>query len=280
MNAENAAVVNDSMDVELDSAWGDDDGGFEAAEQPETEPMTEETPAEENEPQEPEKVENTANQPELFTLKNKILGDRQVTKEEYDAFAQKGYDYDRVQQERDQLREYKKAADPAYAMVKDYANRAGFGDNVAAYLDFCREQELKQSGKTEAEAKNIIAQEKREADLTAREAAIAQKEKAQNDAAEKERLAAQKQEESIKAFFQAYPDVSPKNIPKEVWERVATTGEDLTTAYTMYENKRLMAELAAERKNKENKASAPGSLTANAVSEQDDIDRIWDEDDY
>lgn len=278
MNGENAAVANDTLDVELDNAWGDAEDGFAAAETPETEPVAQEPTKEENGAQEAEKGENTANQPETFTLKNKILGDRQVTKDEYDVFAQKGYDYDRVQQERDQLREYKKAADPAYVAIKEYAKRAGFGENIAGFLDALREQELRQSGKTEAEAKNIVAQEKREADLTAREKAVAAKEEAQTSAAEAERQANEARQKDIERFFQAYPDVNPKDIPSEVWELVAK-GETLTNAYTMHENKRLQAELAAERKNKENKASSPGSLSANPVGEQDDIDRIWDEED-
>lgn len=280
MNTENAAVVNDSMDVELESAWGDDEGGFEATKAPETEPVTEETAKEEKGAQEGEKAENTANQPEVFTLKNKILGDRQVSKDEYDAFAQKGYDYDRVQQERDQLREYKKSAEPAYTAMKEFAKRAGFGENVAGFLDALREQELRQSGKTETEAKSIVAQEKREANLTAREQAVAAKEQAQTSAEQAEREARERQQKSIADFYQMYPDVKAESIPTEVWDAVFNKGADLTNAYTMYENKRLAAELAAERKNKENKASAPGSLSANAVSEQDEIDRIWGEDDY
>lgn len=279
MSTENAAVANDSMDVELDSAWEDGEDGFEAEKAPETEPVTEEAAKEEKGAQESEKVENNpANQPETFTLKNKILGDRQVTKDEYDAFAQKGYDYDRVQQERDQLREYKKSADPAYTAMKEFAKRAGFGDNLTGFLDALREQELRQSGKTETEAKNIVAQEKREADLNAREKAVAAKEQAQTSAAEAERKAQENRAKDIEAFFRAYPNVDIKTIPQEVWTRVSS-GDTLTNAYTMHENERLQAELAAERKNKENKASAPGSLSANAVSEQDEIDRIWDEDD-
>lgn len=279
MNTENAAVANDSMDVELESAWGDGEDGFEATKAPETEPVTEETDKEGNGAQEAEKAENTANQPEVFTLKNKILGDRQVTKDEYDAFAQKGYDYDRVQQERDQLREYKKAADPAYTAIKEYAKRAGYGENIAGFLDALREQELRQSGKTETEAKNIVAHEKKEAELTAREQAVAAKEQAQTSAAQAEQQELERRQKSVSDFCTVYPDVKPEEIPKEVWDAVFNKGADLTNAYTMYENKRLAAELAAERKNKENKASAPGSLSANAVSEQDEIDRIWGEED-
>lgn len=279
MNTENEVMATDTLDVELDSAWGDGEDGFEAAETPETEPVTEEPAKEENGAQEAEKGENTANQPETFTLKNKILGDRQVTKDEYDAFAQKGYDYDRVQQERDQLREYKKVADPAYVAIKEYAKRAGFGENIAGFLDALREQELRQSGKTEAEAKNIVAQEKREADLVEREKAVAAKEEAQTSAAKAEQDARERQQKDVESFYRAYPNVKADEIPKEVWDAVFNGVADLTTAYTMYDNRRLQAELAAERKNKENKAIAPGSLSANPVGEQDDIDRIWAEDD-
>ena len=279
MNTENEVMAPDTFEVELDSAWGEDEGGFDAPETPETEQETEDTTEVENVAPEAEKVENTANQPERFTLKNKVLGEtKEVTLEEMQAMAQKGWDYDRVQQERDQLRQYKKDAEPAYAAIKEYAKRAGFGEDISKFLDALREQELRANGKTEAEAKNIVEQEKREASLVEREQAVAEKEKAQTSAAEAERQAQEARNKDIQAFFRVYPNVDPKTIPTEVWEAVSK-GDTLTNAYTMHENKRLMAELAAERQNKKNKASAPGSLSANAVSEQDELDRIWAEDD-
>ena len=280
MNTENAVTANDTLDVELDSAWGDDETVSEATETTESAPVSQEPQEEAKTAQEGENGENQASQPETYTLKNRILGDRQVTKEEYDVFAHKGLDYDRVQQERDQLREYKKEADPAYAAIKEYAKRAGFGDNIPGFLDALREQELRQSGKTEAEAKNIVAQEKREADLTAREQAVAAKEQAQTSAETEAKKAKERQQKNVEDFYRIYPNVKPEDIPKDVWDAVFNKGDTLTNAYTMHENKRLQAELAAERKNKENKASAPGSLSASPASEQDEIDRLWAEDDF
>ena len=51
------------------------------------------------------------------------------------------------------------------------------------------------------------------------------------------------------------------------------------TAYAIFAPDRFSAELAAERQNKANLAKTPGSLSGNSVTEADEIDRIWAEDD-
>ena len=79
----------ETMEVALESAWEEET------------PSAEETPAQEGQAE-------PADQPELFTLKNRDET-RQVTREELIAMAQKGWDYDNVRQERDQLRQYRQA---------------------------------------------------------------------------------------------------------------------------------------------------------------------------
>ena len=55
-------------------------------------------------------------------------------------------------------------------------------------------------------------------------------------------------------------------------------GDTLTNAYTRWENKRLQAELAAERQNKANRDKTPGSLGgATAVDNAGLISKYWDE---
>lgn len=267
-----------NQDAMLDAIWENDDLPAAQDPAPESEPGPGAEPAEQT--QEPSTDTNgqpAADQPRTFTLKNRDET-REVSENDLIAMAQKGWDYDTVREERDQLRQYRSEAEPAYALVKDYAKRAGFGDNIPAYLDFCREQELRQGGKTEAEAKTIVAQEKREADLAKRERVIAEKEQQQTSVARQQEEAAQARQRDIQAFYKIYPGVDPKTIPAEVWAAVRG-GDTLTNAYTMHENRRLQAELAAERQNKSNHASAPGSLGGNSVTEKDEIDRIWDDDD-
>ena len=63
-----------------------------------------------------------------------------------------------------------------------------------------------------------------------------------------------------------------------MWAAVQA-GQTLTNAYTMHENKRLQAEIAAMKQNEKNKAKSPGSLGGNSGKEMDEIDRLWAEDD-
>lgn len=272
MENENTTIT----DEVLDSAWGDEDG-MEATqntttntEEPAADPQ-QETPTE----QEPGQQADPPAAPELFTLKNRDET-RQVTRDELVAMAQKGWDYDTVRQERDQLRQYKQEADPAFEIIKGYAERNNM--TVPDYLDFCRKQELMRGGMDEKAADQTLQMEKRKADLDAQEARI-NADKLQRDSLlqqAKERHEAQQKD--MNAFLKAYPDVKAENIPKEVWAQVAQ-GDSLVNAYTMNENKRLAAELAAERQNKANREKSPGSLGANSGAEMDEIDRIWAEDD-
>ena len=85
------------------------DDAMEAAWEEETPCAVEEEPAQEEQGQ--------ADQPELFTLKNRDEI-RQVTREELIAMAQKGWDYDNVRQERDQLRQYRQAVEQVKVPLK------------------------------------------------------------------------------------------------------------------------------------------------------------------
>lgn len=64
-----------------------------------------------------EQGEKQADQPELFTLKNRDET-RQVTRQELIAMAQKGWDYDHVRQERDQLRQYRQVMEQVRAPIR------------------------------------------------------------------------------------------------------------------------------------------------------------------
>lgn len=87
----------ETLDAVVENAWEEDSPTVE-----------EETVQEETE---------KADQPELFTLKNRDET-RQVTREELIAMAQKGWDYDNVRQERDQLRQYRQAMEQVRTPIK------------------------------------------------------------------------------------------------------------------------------------------------------------------
>ena len=273
---------NETMDTVLDSAWGNEDGaGFGSEEEQNAVNTAEETPAADQ----PKGTEAAAQgqggeadqpaAPELFTLKNRDET-RQVGRDEMIALAQKGWDYDTVRAERDQLRQFRDEANPALELVKGYAQRNNM--TVGEYLDWCRKQELMRGGMDEQAAGQKLQMEKERAELDARQARIQAEEQQRTSAQRQAQEAAQARQRDIAQFCHIYPGVDPKTIPQEVWEAVKG-GDTLTNAYTMHENKRLAAELAAERQNKANKANTPGSLGGNASAELDEIDRLWSEDD-
>lgn len=260
-------------DEQVDAAWNES----EPADQPEQV----ETPAEEPEtsteqqPAAPEVVEKPADQPEMFTIKNRDET-KSVTRDELISMAQKGWDYDHVREERDQLRQYRQQADPALELVKSYAQRNNM--SVPDYLDFCRKHELMASGMNQQEAERKLSFEKERAELDRRQAELNAFQQQQDSMKQKAMQAQQARQKDIENFYKAYPNVDPKTIPKEVWAAVQA-GQTLTDAYTINENKRLQAEIAALKQNQKNKASAPGSLGGNSGKEMDEIDRLWAEDD-
>ena len=89
---------------QVEAAWNEPADQPEAARQtdPEHQDGAAEREEQENAPSQQEGGA-AADQPERFTLKNRDET-RQVTREELVALAQKGWDYDKVRQERDQLR--------------------------------------------------------------------------------------------------------------------------------------------------------------------------------
>ena len=92
------------LDAELDGAW---DG--EGTPEPETQSA--------DAPEDAEDQAASADRQEMFTLKNRDET-RQVGREELIAMAQKGWDYDKVRQERDQLRQYRQAMEQIRPPVK------------------------------------------------------------------------------------------------------------------------------------------------------------------
>lgn len=271
MNETNETPI---LDDDLDAAWADETPETPAPQTPPAKPAEDPAPAEPPAPEQPPQTPETppADQPELFTLKNRDEV-RQFTKDEVVAMAQKGWDYDTVRQERDQLRQYRQEADPALLMVKGYAQRSGL--TVEQYLDVVRRQELLSQGVNEQTANAQISLEKQQAALEARTRAD-QEAQRQQEAAQKqaqEQQAARKRD--MAAFLEAHPGVKGADIPGEVWAQVAA-GKSLTAAYAEHENRQLKAELAAERQNKANAQRSPGSLTnPQGEDTRSEIDKIW-----
>lgn len=283
MNENENITVNEA---DIYAAWAEDDGPStveaddgrmerkpEADPQPEAAPPAKEAPAAREE-QEEKPAE--ADPPELFTLKNRDET-RQVTREELVSMAQKGWDYDTVRQERDQLRQYRQEADPALTLVRSYAQRNGL--SVEQYIDLVRKQELIAQGINEQTADAQIRVEKQQATLQAQAAEAEAARQRQKAAEERARQQSEARKQGMLDFLRAYPSIKPADIPKEVWERVAQ-GESLVSAYTMHRNRQLEAELAAERQNRQNQQNTTGPLNSPREGDtRSEIDKWWYEDD-
>lgn len=234
-------IKEETVDAAIAEAW----------EQEDTHPVETRDTEEPADGQEPAREADSPS-PELFTLKNRDEI-RRVTREEMTAMAQKGWDYDTVRRERDQLRQYREESSPAVKLVADFAARSGMG--VPEYLDSIRRQELMGRGMDEQTAQNAVRQERQQ-----------------------QRTEAAARRKDMNAFLNQYAEVKPEEIPKEVWAEVAG-GNSLVGAYTMYRNRQLQAELDAERQNSRNRRNAPGSLGKSAGRELSEQDRIWYSDD-
>lgn len=275
MNETNETPI---LDDDLDAAWADETPEAQEPEPPQAHPAPEAPQAAEPPaaPEEQEEKPAEADQPELFTLKNRDET-RQVTREELVSMAQKGWDYDTVRQERDQLRQYREEADPALLMVRGYAERSGM--TVEQYLDLCRRQELLSQGVNEQTADAQIRLEKQQTILEAQTRAAQEARQRQEAEAQKAQEAQAARRKDMEDFMAAHPGVKGADIPNEVWAQVAA-GKSMTTAYTEYENKQLKAELAAERQNKANSQRSPGSLTnPQGEDTRSELDKIWYSDD-
>lgn len=283
MNENENITVNEA---DIDAAWAEDDGPGTAEaddgrmeQKPEADPQPGAAPPAQEAPAAPEGQKEKpaeADPPELFTLKNRDET-RQVTREELVSMAQKGWDYDTVRQERDQLRQYRQEADPALTLVRSYAQRNGL--SVEQYIDLVRKQELIAQGINEQTAEAQISVEKQQAAMQAQAAeaeAVRQRQQAAEDRA---RQQSEARKQGMLDFLRAYPAVKPADVPKEVWERVAQ-GESLTAAYTMHRNRQLEAELAAERQNRQNQQNTTGPLNSPREGDtRSEIDKWWYEDD-
>lgn len=283
------------MDVETlatnDDNWGDitlEDveiiEGDEPAEPEETTPGTDEADqqgqlegeAVKDEPK-PEAKEET----DQFTLK--YLGeDKTVTRDEIVPLAQKGMDYDRIRQKFDELSaekttlaEEKAKADERIAILDELAKQQGF-KNADELIDETRATVLSQKdGIDIAVARQRVALDKKERELKDREAKLTAEKSAKDGEADKANEAERKRQADIMAFAKDFPDVKPNEIPVEVWQAVGK-GESLSTAYAKYENAQLKAQLAAEKKNAENKRRSTGSATSEGkATAQDEFDKLW-----
>lgn len=295
MNEEiNEAVETESTEdwADSDSFWNDDsEENADAADAAE-----EETPAETDEPEQEETdtaethledgAAEDAAEPEVrqeesadqrFELKH-LEETRSVDRDEVIRLAQKGMDYDRIREERDNVR-------PELKLYKDFLSELAdeSGLTVTELIDSVRAKRLeaseKEKGNEISEVDALLrVQREREAAQKAKPAEESiervEKEKPSEVQAEESRR------ESFARFAREYPDVKAEDIPAKVWQDFAANKGDLADIYARHENTALKAKIAAMERNEDNRKRSTGSRKSSGAKAKDMFDSAWDESPY
>lgn len=210
----------------------------------------------------PPPEEKDAPAPRTWTLNHQ---GQPVTISEADvpALAQKGLDYDRLRASYDEAR-------PVMDLFRGFAERSG--KTVPEFVAQLRIQAKQAAGISEAEARQAVELEDREARIAAKEEydRRQQEEARQAQAFQQQRQA--RVQADIQEFIRVFPDAARdfQNIPKEVWDAV-NGGMSLVAAYAYYNNAQANAREQAEeaerarreavqRQNQKNAANSAGSM--------------------
>lgn len=303
-----SAMYDEEFGVDLSDVFGEDGG----ADQTDDIPENDDTPAEEPEqvetaeepaqqeddqtqqyPQGARRISKEAELPraaqqeqqeqtstEEFLLKHMdqtFTVDRQKVTE----LAQKGLDYERIRQQRE---EFKQQRDELEKFRAENADMVEFinelsresGMTTEQLIDELRaNQYVRKQGISQDVARERVAREKAERRLQARERQDQKKQQTPPVDPEKQR-----RQEDIRAFFQRFPGVDPKTIDKSVWQGVSS-GKSLVDSYQDWQNaqkdaeiQRLKAQIEADRKNQENRSKSIGSQRSG--SQEDSRDTFLD----
>lgn len=130
--------------------------------------------------------------------------ERELTLDEATQLAQKGMNYDKLQQKLNEVQ-----GNPGLAYLNELAERSG--TSVENLVNYWREQE------TQAELNQLIQNNIPEE--YAREMIENKKFRSQMEQKEKQAQMEQKQHAEFDDFFRTFTDVKPENIPSEVWQK-------------------------------------------------------------
>lgn len=270
-----AAATDDWDDIDFsDIVDTDAPDTEEAPAETDTAADTEADPAEVEEAAEPVETEAAPAETEeanhSFTLK--YMGEeKEFSREETIALAQKGMDYDRVKDRLTEANQLAESNAEAAEFVKYMANSMGV--EPAEFMLSAKAGSLsKKEGISLEEAKGRLRLEAREKTLAAREKALEEKAKA-----EKQESDAQAQRrQQLTDFMKAYPQVKAADIPAEVFQKAHKEGIPLVAAYAMHEAAAAKAELETARQNAENaKASVGSASTSGKHQTVDEYDAAW-----
>lgn len=231
----------------------------------------------ENAPEEthPETNEDPdAGLPEKITIKH-LKGDVEIPRAEIRDMLSKGYDYDRVREQRDaavrQMEEKEsqyQQRDELLQTLETVAKQAG--TDVAGVVKRLRINLYRGNGSTEAEAMARVEKEDAEAKLQAM-----QKQANQARQAQEQRQSRAQQE--FMEFHKRFPDVKIQDIPQDVIRKSASGEMSLASAYQVHlydqlkaENQRLQQTIDARKQNEENRQKSLGSARSAGNGEKED----------
>ena len=303
-----SAMYDEEFGVDLSDVFREDGGADQTDEIPEND----DTPAEEPEPvetaEEPAQQEDDQTQqypqgarriskeaelpraaqqeqPEQTSTEEFLLKHMDQTftvdRQKVTELAQKGLDYERIRQQRE---EFKQQRDELEKFRAENADMVEFinelsresGMTTEQLIDELRaNQYVRKQGISQDVARERVAREKAERRLQARERQDQKKQQMPPADPEKQR-----RQEDIRAFFQRFPGVDPKTIDKSVWQGVSS-GKSLVDSYQDWQNaqkdaeiQRLKAQIEADRKNQENRSKSIGSQRSG--SQEDSRDKFLD----
>lgn len=201
-----------------------------------------------------------------FALKH--LGEeKSVSRDEVITLAQKGMDYDRVRQKHDELntefstlKAEKSKADETISFLSELAQEQGFSD-VNAFVNETRAALIAEKDSIDITvARKQIEIEHKEKELAKKEAKLTAEKTEKDGAEESAKKSQEKQQADFLEFANEYKDLKPDDISKDVWTIYNKGGCSLVQAYIKHENAQLKAQLAADKKNAENKHRSTGSM--------------------
>lgn len=260
-----AEDVTDDIANEVDEPTDDETAEEEAA------PETDEADPAESEDGEADKDDTeteSEKETDQFTLK--YLGEeKSVSRDEVVTLAQKGMDYDRIRQKHEELntefaalKTDKAKTDETIDFLRDLAQEQGFSD-VNSFINETRASLIaEKEGIDISVARKRIELDRKEKELAEKEARISAEKTEKESAEEAARKEQEKQQKDFLDFANEYKDIKPDDIPKEVWKIYSKGDCTLVQAYMKHENAQLKAQIAAEKKNAENKQRSTGSVTS------------------
>lgn len=256
-------------DVEETSMEDTPAEGAEETPEPEAEGVEDDHQGTEQDPaagegEQPAPEDNPKPQEDTFTLKvNKE--EKTYSREEVISLAQKGADYDRVKEQLTQSRQTEAALqtklDGQSEVMDTLAELAKeTGMEIPAMLDSFRLAAMQEQGLSEDAAKERLLRLKAERETQRlKEEKPAEKETA-------EETSQQRAKRDLDEFRKVYPDVQLTDELIGKLKPHVQGGASLTEAYRKHENAQkdaqiaeLQCQLAAEKQNKENRISSPGS---------------------